>query len=110
MDGTDGHIHVDRRLLVDNPAARGMPATAFGLVGDPPSVVTTGCGLRVPYAMTSRRPESVTCLPCREHAAREHLRQAEGLDRLAGSPGPSFRDEPCERPRLRGLARRFSAG
>ncbi|MEV0209115.1 hypothetical protein AB0H97_28365 [Streptomyces sp. NPDC050788] len=58
MDAADGHIHVDAKMLTDNPAVRGMLAATFGLVGDPPSVVTTGCGLQAPYAMTSRCPES----------------------------------------------------
>ncbi|MHC3467906.1 hypothetical protein ACYF6T_04240 [Streptomyces sp. 7R007] len=110
MDDADGHIHVDARLLHDNAAVRGLLASAFGLVGDAPSVVTTGCGLRVPYAMTSRRPESVTCLPCRDHAAREHLRSAERLERLGGSPGAHLPAEQVRQAaeRLRDLARRFS--
>jgi hypothetical protein len=112
MDGTDGHIHVDSKMLLDNPAVRGMLAATFGLVGDPPSVVTSGCGLRVPYAMTSRRPESVTCLPCREHAAREHLRRADGLDLLGGSPGTAVpRDQARQvAEHHRDLARRFTHG
>ncbi|MEU1275884.1 hypothetical protein [Streptomyces sp. NPDC005799] len=112
MDGTDRHVHVDARMLRDGPAVRGMPAATFGLVGDAPSTVTTGCGQRVPYAMTSRRPESVTCLPCREHAAAEHLRQAERLERLAGSPGTTVPEEQVRRAadRLRDLARRFADG
>ncbi|MEU6139422.1 hypothetical protein ABZ848_03580 [Streptomyces sp. NPDC047081] len=112
MDGTDGHIHVDARMLLDNAAVRGMLARTFDLVGDSPTVVTSGCGLEVPYAMTSRRPESVTCLPCREHAAREHLRQAEQLDRLGGAPGVHVPEDQVRQAaaRLRSLARRFMAG
>jgi hypothetical protein len=99
-------------MLTDNPAVRGMLAATFGLVGDPPSVVTTGCGHRVPYAMTSRRPESVTCLPCREHAAQEHLRLADRIDRLGSAPGTAL---PADRARdiaahHRDLARRFLPG
>ncbi|WP_266526523.1 MULTISPECIES: hypothetical protein [unclassified Streptomyces] len=33
----------------------GMPAGTFGLAGDPQGVVTSGCGLRVPYAMATYR-------------------------------------------------------
>ncbi|WP_433293463.1 hypothetical protein ACQP2F_30680 [Actinoplanes sp. CA-030573] len=73
------HIHVERNLN-RQAATRNMLASEFGLIADSPSSVTTGCGLRVAYAMTSARPESVTCLPCREHAARWH-RAAAGLDR-----------------------------
>lgn len=58
-----------------------------GLAGDLPAEVTTGCGVRVPYAMTSPRPDRVTCLACREHARSEHLRLAEWVERLAGMPG-----------------------
>ena len=112
MDGTDGHIHVDSRLLLDNAAVRGMLATTFGLVGDAPSAVTTGCGQRVPYATTSRRPESVTCLPCREHAVREYLRAAESLERLGSSPGATLDHEQVRQVAAhhRDLAQRFSDG
>jgi hypothetical protein len=112
MDGSVGHVHVDSRMLVDTLAVRDMLATTFGLVGDPPSVVTAGCGLRVPYAMTSRRPESVTCLPCREHAAREHQRLADRIDRLGGSPGAPLPQDRARRvaEHHRDLARRFSDG
>jgi recombinational DNA repair protein (RecF pathway) len=62
-------------------------ASTFGLAGDLPSLVTTGCGQRVPYAMTSPHPGSVTCLPCREHARREHLRFADQVERMGRMPG-----------------------
>ncbi|WP_305789240.1 hypothetical protein [Symbioplanes lichenis] len=82
----DPHIHVEARLGGE-AVARNMLAATFGLVGDAPREVETGCGLRVPYAMTSTRPGSVTCLPCREHARREHERAAEQVVRLAAMPG-----------------------
>ncbi|WP_179022833.1 hypothetical protein [Streptomyces sp. IMTB 2501] len=42
----------------------------------------------MPRAFVSRHPERVTCLPCREHARDQHQRLADGLDHLAGLPGP----------------------
>jgi hypothetical protein len=86
MDDGDPHIHVEADLGAD-AVARDMVASTFGLVSDLPSVVTTGCGLRVPRAMTSPRPDRVTCLACREHARRHHLRHAEQTERLGGTPG-----------------------
>jgi hypothetical protein len=62
-------------------------SSMLGRVTDAPSVVTAGCGIRVPYAMTSADPDRVTCLACREHAHREHLRLADQLDGLRGMPG-----------------------
>lgn len=41
-----------------------------------PKTVRTGCGRRRPYAMTSRRPDAVTCLACRDRAAAQHERHA----------------------------------
>ncbi|GAA4460254.1 hypothetical protein [Phytohabitans houttuyneae] len=87
MTGKDPHIHVERRVARSGGAVRGLLASTFGLVADSPSTVTTGCGIDVPYAMTSQRPESVTCLACREHAHREHLRFAEQIEMLSGMPG-----------------------
>ncbi|MFD0852209.1 hypothetical protein ACFQ07_08250, partial [Actinomadura adrarensis] len=73
MSRDDPHIHVQVDVVGGDAAVRDMLASTFGLAGDLPSVVTTGCGLVVPFAMTSSRPEKVTCLPCREHARDEHL-------------------------------------
>lgn len=91
MSENDPHIHVEKRVVEAGSGVRNVLASAFGLVGDPPTVVTTGCGQQVPYAMTSPRPESVTCLPCREHGHREHLRFAEQVENLSqqaiGLPG-----------------------
>ncbi|NYI04373.1 hypothetical protein [Allostreptomyces psammosilenae] len=110
MDGNDPHIHVDSKVLQSDAAVRNVLASTFGLVGDLPSHVTTGCGLRAPYAMTSPRPDRVTCLPCREHARREHLRFAEQVERLSGMPGSTV--SPAQgklaADRHRDLARRFS--
>jgi hypothetical protein len=86
---SDPHIHVEVNLHAD-AAVRNSMASTFGLAGDLPSVVTTGCGLQVPYAMTSPRPESVTCLACREYAHRRHLRLADEVERLGRMPGASL--------------------
>jgi hypothetical protein len=85
----DPHIHVEVKVVRGEAAVRNMLAATFGLAGDLPSVVTTGCGLRVPYAMTSPRPDRVTCLACREHARTEHLRFADEIERLGRLPGSS---------------------
>jgi hypothetical protein len=85
-------------------------AATWGLVADLPSVVTTGCGLSVPFAMTSAHPEKVTCLPCREHAGRQHLRFADQLESLASMPGSTI-SAPQAAPaaaKHRDLAARFS--
>ncbi|MFC4564153.1 hypothetical protein ACFO4E_20020 [Nocardiopsis mangrovi] len=110
MGGDDPHIHVDSTAVHGDAAVRDVPASTFGLAGDLPGTVATGCGLRMPYAMTSPRPESVTCLACREHARIAHLRFAEQVERLGRMPGSVI--GPAEArtaaDRHRGLAARFS--
>ncbi|MGW0581384.1 hypothetical protein ACWD25_36805 [Streptomyces sp. NPDC002920] len=108
--GSDPHIHVEVKVVRGEAVVRGMLAATFGLAGDLPSVVGTGCGLRVPYAMTSPRPDRVTCLACREHAAREHLRFAEQVERLGGMPGSTVGADQAKQAadRHRDLAARFS--
>jgi hypothetical protein len=90
VGGDDPHIHVASKVVRDDAAVRNVVAATFGLVGALPSTVSTGCGLRVPYAMASPLPEKVTCLACREHARREHLRFAEEVERLGGMPGSTI--------------------
>ena len=87
MGHTDPHIHVEQAVVRGGANVRNLLASSFGLVADAPSTVTAGCGTSVPYAMTSTRPESVTCLACREHAHREHRRFAEEIERLSAMPG-----------------------
>ncbi|MEU1815919.1 hypothetical protein ABZ543_12090 [Streptomyces roseifaciens] len=110
MGGNDPHVHVESRVVHGDAAVRNVVASTFGLAGDLPSLVTAGCGLRVPYAMTSPRPENVTCLACREHARREHLRVAEEVERLGSMPGstigPAQAKSAAERHRE--LAERFA--
>ncbi len=104
----DPHIHVRADGRAD-PAVRGVLASTFGLVGDLPAEVRTGCGLRVPAAMTSARPESVTCLPCREHAHEQNLRMADQLELLGALPGSVLTPGQIARAaaEYRDLARRF---
>jgi hypothetical protein len=105
----DPHIHVEAGLRSE-ATARNMLASTFGLVGSLPPEVTTGCGQQVRRAMTSAIPENVTCLPCREHAAGQHLRLADlaaSLGPLPGSP-ISVTDAVQAAAHHRDLARRFT--
>ncbi|GAA3389510.1 hypothetical protein [Cryptosporangium minutisporangium] len=86
MSEDDPHVHVDAKLHA-HASARIVLADTFGLVAELPTVADTGCGRRVPYAMTSSRPASVTCLACRQFAAEEHGRAADQALRLARMPG-----------------------
>ena len=108
MDDFDPHTHVDRKLGGD-VVARDLLAAAFGLVADPPVTVTTGCELEVSLARTSRRPESVTCLPCREYAQQRHRDLAAELERMGCAPGVPFTEAHVAEAaaRHRELARRF---
>ncbi|MEU6425901.1 hypothetical protein ABZ860_08355 [Microbispora sp. NPDC046973] len=110
MSETDPHIHVERQVMQAGAAYRNLIASSLGRAPDAPNVVTAGCGLRVPYAMTSTRPESVTCLACREHACREHLRYAEQVERLSRMPGAPVSGEQAAKAAqwARDLANRFS--
>lgn len=110
MGATDPHIHVEQRVLNAGPDFRNVMSSVLGRVPDAPSVVTTGCGLDVAYAMTSSRPESVTCLGCREHASREYWAFAEQVERLGSLTGMNVTASQMASAveRLRDLAKRFS--
>lgn len=112
MGEGDPHIHVEVKVIRSEAAVRTMLAATFGLAGDLPSTVATGCGPRVPYAMTSPRPDRVTCPACREHARAGHLRFAEEIERSGGLPGSSATPADAGRAaeRHRALAQRFSDG
>ncbi|UQS24187.1 MULTISPECIES: hypothetical protein [Amycolatopsis] len=60
--------------------------------------------------MTSTRPESVTCLLCREHASREHQRLADQIEHLGATAGAPLSAEDATQAarRLRALARRYA--
>lgn len=114
MSELDPHIHVQRNVAEAGPDYRNVVTSVLGVVPERPSVVTTGCGREVPYAMTSSRPESVTCLACRDHAHREYQRLADQFERLGdpaglaatGSTGTQLSEAV---DRLRDLAARFSS-
>ena len=110
MRRDDPHIHVEANVLQSRAAVRDVVASTFGLAADLPGAVDTGCGLRVPYAMTSAHPSRVTCLACREHARAEHLRFAGRIQSRGGMPGSGFGIEEAERAaeRHRALAARFA--
>jgi hypothetical protein len=113
MNANESHIHVARKVLETGPTVRNLIVSVLDRATDAPSVVTTGCGVQVPYAVTSSRPESVTCLACREHAHREYLRFAGQIERLGeAGPMPGMNitgDQMAEAvERLRDLATRFS--
>lgn len=104
----DPHVHVDARLG-SGAATRNVLASTFGLVGNLPTEVQTGCGRRSPLATTSPTPESVTCLPCREYAAEQHRRLADLVSDLGQSPGSPVEASDAARAAAhhRDLARRF---
>jgi hypothetical protein len=110
MGETDPHVHVEHKVLSAGPDLRNLMSSMLGRVPDAPSVVTTGCGLKVPYAMTSSRPESVTCLDCREYASREYSAFAAQLDRLGSLPemNVTAAQIASAAQRLQDLAKRFS--
>ena len=110
MSSDDPHIHVEQKVVQGGSGMRNVLGSMFGRVPDAPAVVVTGCGQRVPYAMTSGRPESVTCLACRDHAHREYLRFAEQVENLSRMPGSTVTGEQAAAAveRLRDLAARFS--
>lgn len=105
---TDPHIHVEARLGASG-RTRDMLAATFGLVAELPAEVATGCGTRVPLAMTSHLPERVTCLPCREHASAQHLRFADQVAFLGPMPGSPLAGTDAVRAAAehRAMARRF---
>lgn len=110
MGGDDPHIHVESKVVRGSAAVRNVMASTFGLVGDLPSLVTAGCGLEVPYVMTSPHPAKVTCLACREHARLEHLRSAEQVERLGCMPGSTISAVQAKQAAdwHRDLAKKFS--
>jgi hypothetical protein len=105
----DPHIHVERQVVQAGADYRNLIAATLGAVTDEPAEVTTGCGIRVPYAMTSPHPERVTCLPCREHAQREHRQFAQNMANMGRMPGLPVSAEDLAKAvrRHRDLAERF---
>lgn len=110
MSETDPHIHVERSVAHAGGVVRNVTAAPLGRAADAPAFVTSGCGPRVPYAMTATRPQSVTCLACRDHARAGYLRLAGRIESFGGMPGTAVTREQAVAAagRLRDLARRFS--
>ncbi|MQY26660.1 hypothetical protein [Nocardia aurantia] len=106
----DPHIHVVKNVTQAGAAYRTVITSMFGRAIDSPSIVTTGCGLRVRYVMTATHPDKVTCLACREHAQHEHLRLADRIERLSRGPGSPVASDrgSAAAQHLRDLARRFA--
>ena len=71
----DPHIHAEKTPMpgFGHASVRAIITEATGLVPDLPKTVSTGCGVRRPIAMTSTRPEAITCLACRVWARAEYL-------------------------------------
>jgi hypothetical protein len=86
MSDMDPHVHVEQKVAEAAADVRNVVASTLGVAVDAPGVVTTGCGIQVPYAMTSRHPASVTCLACRDHAHREYRLLADQFERLGRLP------------------------
>jgi hypothetical protein len=107
----DPHIHVEGGPLRARAAERNLLASTFGLVGELPAEVTTACGLRAPFVMTSAEPDTVTCLPCRKHAAGQHRLFAEQVATLGTGPASPFTGLEAARAAAahHDLARRFDA-
>jgi hypothetical protein len=82
----DPHVHVEKSAvdLMGNAEMRDLIARATGLACDLPRTVGTGCSRRRPYAMTSKDPAKVTCLGCREYAARVYGEHEESARLLLG--------------------------
>ena len=80
----DPHVHAEKTPVpgFGHAATRALIIQATGLVPDLPKTVGTGCGVRRPLAMTSIRPEAITCLPCRDWARAQYLTWA-GMARAA---------------------------
>jgi hypothetical protein len=107
----DPHIHVEAGVLRFRAAERHILASVFGLVGELPAEVTSACGLRTPFAMTSAEPDTVTCLPCREHAAEQHRRFADQVGTLGAGPASPLggTDAAHAAAAHHDIARRFDA-
>ncbi|MFF0493487.1 hypothetical protein ACFYTQ_31090 [Nocardia sp. NPDC004068] len=110
MTDTDPHIHVDRKVVAAGADVRNAMVSVLGFAPDTPGAVTTGCGVRAAFSMTSARPEKVTCLPCREFAAAAYRRLADQVERAARMPGVNITatDAATAATRLREIAARFA--
>jgi hypothetical protein len=115
----DPHVHAEKTPMpgFGHAATRALITQATGLVPDLPKTVGTGCGVRRPLAMTSTRPEAITCLPCRDWARDQYLtwaamaraaaELAEAEPRAAAAAKTTPADLRAEEQTYRELAARF---
>jgi len=115
----DPHVHAEKTPMpgFGHAATRALIADAIGIAPDLPKTVGTGCGVRRPLAMTSTRPEAITCLACREWARGEYLtwagiaraaaELAEAEPRAATAARTTLADLRDEERTYRALAARF---
>ena len=119
----DPHVHAEKTNLgFGQTEIADFVAAATGLAGDLPKTCGTGCGKRRQLADTSKVPEKVTCLACRDWAAAQETEMAEmaeallslGAEELAklGTPGKPASTIPELQEiadRHRAMAARFTA-
>ena len=80
----DPLVHVEKTLLgMGHIEMSDLIARATRLAPDLPKTCGTGCGRRRQLADTSKVPERVTCLACREWAAEQEIQQAGSAEALA---------------------------
>ena len=80
----DPHVHVEKTLLgMGQIEMSDFIARSIGLAPDLPKTCGTGCGKRRQLANTSKVPEKVTCLACREWAAEREIEMAGSAEALA---------------------------
>jgi len=114
----DRRVHVEGDLLGGISAMAGLMAAArgsapaFGDLPDPTALVRTGCGQLRAWVSTSRLPEQITCLPCREHAWAVYQEHAIGLEAAGHAErtlSPALAEATWDLARTcRDLARRYS--
>lgn len=80
----DPYIHVEKMILpgFGSGAMRNLVTRVTGYTSDLPKTVATGCSRRRAIGQTSLIPEKVTCLPCREYAARLYRETAANTESL----------------------------
>jgi hypothetical protein len=106
----DPHVHAPASLVGPGRLREALTAVV-GRGVSMPATVHTSCGQRRPLAEMSSRPEAVTCLACRETAARRHRDWADQLAMIAGTPFGAPGDTEwawSERDRHADLARRYA--
>lgn len=110
-------VHAEKTLMggLGQAEMRDFIAGAIGLACDLPKTCGTWCGKRRQLSQTSKVPEKVTCLPCREAAAADQKFWLEAGESLLSYPlsvthmTPAKADELRQQvDRHRDLYRRYS--